>query len=75
MFRDKKSLSMMLLTPIMIPLMILGMSALFESQVNTPVDDYNRIGFNYEMNDIEENLAASMDIKVIHGNTKDLKEK
>lgn len=75
MFRDKKSLSMMLLTPIMIPLMILGMSALFESQVNTPVDDYNRIGFNYEMNDVEENLSASMDIKIVHGNTNDLKEK
>ena len=33
MFRDKKSLSMMLIIPIMIPLLVLGMSALFELKI------------------------------------------
>ena len=75
MFRDKKSLSMMLLMPIMIPLMVLGMSALFNAQMNTPVSDYNRIGFNYEMSDTEKELASNMDIQVISGNTKQLKTK
>ncbi len=31
-FRDKKSLAMMFIIPIMIPLIVLGMSALFESR-------------------------------------------
>ena len=48
MFRDKKSLSMMLIIPLMIPLLVIGMSALFESQVNKSVDEYNKIGFSYE---------------------------
>ena len=30
-FRDKKSLAMMLIIPVLIPLIIIGMSALFES--------------------------------------------
>ena len=59
MFRDKKSLSMMLLIPIMIPLMVLGMSALFNAQMNTPVSEYNRIGFNYEMSSAEKELAST----------------
>ena len=48
MFRDKKSLAMMLILPIMIPLLVLGMSFLFEAQANMPLEDYNKIGFNYE---------------------------
>ncbi|MCI8956701.1 MAG: ABC transporter permease [Eubacterium sp.] len=75
MFRDKKSLSMMLLIPIMIPLMVLGMSALFNAQMNTPVSEYNRIGFNYEMSSAEKELASNMDIQVISGSTKELKTK
>lgn len=75
MFRDKKSLSMMLIIPITIPLMILGMSALFESQVNKPVEDYNTIGFNYEMNDTEKEIAKSTNIKVVYGDTETLKAK
>ena len=31
-FRDKKSLAMMLIIPVLIPLIIIGMSALFESE-------------------------------------------
>ena len=43
-FRDKKSLSMMLVIPFMIPLIIIGMSALFNSEQDKPVTDYNKIG-------------------------------
>lgn len=75
MFRDKKSLSMMLLIPIMIPLMVLGMSALFESQVNKPVTEYNTIGFNYEMSDMEKELAKNSDIKTVFGDTDELQKK
>ena len=48
MFRDKKSLSMMLVIPIFIPLLIIGMSALFENEMNMSITDYNKIGFSYE---------------------------
>ena len=33
-FRDKKSLSMMLIIPIMIPLLVIGMSSFFDYQIN-----------------------------------------
>lgn len=45
MFRDKKSLAMMLILPIMIPLLVLGMSFLFEAQANMPLEDYNKNWF------------------------------
>ena len=73
-FRDKKSLSMMLIIPIFIPLLVFGMSALFESQVNKDVNEYNRIGFSYDLSTEEEALAKEMDIKVISGTEKELKE-
>lgn len=75
MFRDKKSLSMMLIIPIMIPLLVIGMSALFEMQMNKSVDDYNKIGFNYEMNESEKQLAKQTNINVVFGSEKELKEK
>ena len=65
MFRDTKSLAMMLIIPIMIPLLIFGMSALFESQINMPVTSYNKIGFSYELSDEEKDLASLMNIDVI----------
>ena len=75
MFRDKKSLSMMLIMPIMIPLMILGMSALFEAQMNKPVEEYNTIGFNYEMSTAEKEIAKSTNIKAVYADTETLKTK
>lgn len=72
MFRDKKSLSMMLILPIMIPLLVVGMSALFESQVNKPVEDYNKIGFNYEMNEVEKSIINEVGIEVVNGSEKEL---
>ena len=49
LFRDKKSLSMMLIIPIFIPLIMLGMSALFESQTEKDINEYNTIGFAYNL--------------------------
>lgn len=66
MFNDKKSLSMMLIIPIMIPLLVIGMSALFESQINKPLTEYNQIGFNYEMSEEEEKLAEDSGINVVY---------
>ena len=61
-FRDKKSLAMMLIIPIFIPLMVIGMSALFNSETNKDVTTYNKIGFNYELSDIELEIINSLEI-------------
>lgn len=75
LFRDKKSLSMMLIIPIMIPLLVLGLSALFESQTNKPLEEYNTIGFNYELSDIEKDIAKDLNINVVYDDDNNLKEK
>ena len=63
-FRDKKSLAMMLIIPVLIPALVIGMSALFASEVNKPIDDYNRIGFNYKLSEVEKALAKEYNIIV-----------
>ena len=75
LFRDKKSLAMMLIIPIFIPLLVIGMSALFEAQVSKDVDEYNKIGFAYEMSDVEKRMAEEMYIEIITGNEEELKQK
>ena len=75
LFRDKKSLAMMLVIPIFIPLLVIGMSALFESQVSKYVSEYNKIGFAYEMTETEKSIAEEMNIEIINGNEEELKEK
>ena len=75
LFRDKKSLAMMLIIPIFIPFLIIGMSALFESQSNMSIEEYNKIGFAYEMSDIEKNIAEEMHIEIINGPEDKIKQK
>ena len=75
LFRDKKSLAMMLVIPIFIPLLVVGMSALFESQVNKNVEEYNKIGFAYDMSDEEKNIASQMNISVVNGTEEELNKK
>lgn len=75
LFRDKKSLAMMLVIPIFIPLLVIGMSALFESQISKDVSEYNKIGFAYEMTDVEKSIADEMDIEIVNGNDEELKQK
>lgn len=74
MFRDKKSLSMMLVIPIMIPLLVIGMSALFESQMNKPVEEYNKIGFDYPLSEIEVSITKQLQIEVIQKEKETLKQ-
>ena len=75
LFRDKKSLSMMLIIPIFIPLIMLGMSALFESQTEKDINEYNTIGFAYNLSEAEKSIAKKMDIKVVEDKEDELKEK
>lgn len=75
LFRDKKSLAMMLVIPIFIPLLIIGMSALFEKQTNKEVENYNKIGITYDMTDKEKEIAKEMKIDMIKGTEEELKQK
>lgn len=75
MFRDKKSISMMLIIPILIPVLIIGMSALFESEINKPIEDYNKIGFSYELDDVEKEIISNIKIDAIFDTEDNLKEK
>lgn len=56
-FRDKKSLAMMLIIPFMIPLLVIGMSALFDSQIKESLEGSSKIGFNYPLSEIELEIA------------------
>lgn len=75
LFRDKKSLAMMLVIPIFIPLLVIGMSVLFESQMNVDTNEYNKIGFAYQLSETEKSIAKEMGIDVVESTTKKLKAK
>lgn len=73
LFRDKKSLAMMLIAPLLIPAIIFGMSAIFESTANKSISEYNKIGFNYELSDVEKAIAKELQIEVVEKNEEELK--
>lgn len=74
-FRDKKSLTMMLIVPIMIPLIIIMMSAFFDYQMDSDTNKYNKIGFTYDLSTEEIEINKSLDIDAVTGSEKDLKTK
>lgn len=75
MFRDKKSLAMMLVIPIFIPLLVIGMSALFEMQMTQDPSEYNLIGFDYELSEVENNIIQELNINPVIGTEEELKQK
>lgn len=75
MFRDKKTMSLMLIVPFMIPLIVLGMSYLFDSEVNQKQDEYKKIGFSYKLSSEEKEIAKSLKIKIYEDNIDSLKKK
>lgn len=75
MFRDKKTMSLMLIVPFMIPLLVLGMSYLFDSEVNQKQDEYKKIGFSYKLSSEEKEIAKNLKIKIYEDNIDSLKNK
>lgn len=73
-FRDKKSLTMMLIIPFMIPLIVIGFSALFNDQADKQENKYNKIGFAYELNDTEEEIIKILKIQSTVGSLKEVKK-
>ena len=74
-FRDKKSLAMMLIIPIMIPIILIFMSYIFDTTVDKDVNSYNKIGFNYSLSTQEKELSKNMNINIIDGNKEELDKK
>lgn len=74
LFRDRKSLLMMLIIPVFIPFLIIGMSALFEMQISKGIEEYNHIGFAYKLSETEKSIAENMNIVVVQGSENDLKK-
>lgn len=73
-FRDKKSLAMMLIIPIMIPLIVIGISYLFEAESNKDIKEYNQIGFTYKLNNDEKRLLKELKVDYKEGDTKKIKK-
>lgn len=69
--RDKKSLMMMLLTPLMIPLVIFMFSFVYDSMIKDDNIDKYQIGINYNMNSIEQDIIKDMDFETKYYSTKD----
>ena len=57
-FRDKKSLIMMCIMPIIIPIFIIAMSYMFVSE-SSEVKDFNKVGFNYDFVEKEKEIAKA----------------
>ncbi|MBQ8131512.1 MAG: hypothetical protein IJ193_03385, partial [Bacilli bacterium] len=55
--RDKKSLLMMLVGPIMIPVFILLMSSVYDSIIDDTEKEKTMIGINYELNEVEKSIV------------------
>ena len=69
--RDRKSLMMMLLTPLMIPLFIFMFSFVYDQIMSGDTFDKYQIGINYNLNTTEENIINNMDFETIYYETKE----
>ena len=74
-FRDKKSLAMMLVIPIMIPIILIFMSYIFDTTIDKDVNTYNKIGFNYSLSEQEKEMTKNMNINIIDGKKEELDKK
>ena len=69
--RDKKSLLMMALTPLFIPIFVILMSYMYETLTNNADEDKYTIGINYNLSTIEKEL---LDDRIEVVNYKDINE-
>lgn len=69
--RDRKSLMMMLLTPLMIPLFIFLFSFVYDSMMNKNNTDKYLIGINYNMDSIQEDIIKDMNFETKYYETQE----
>ena len=63
--RDKKSLAMMFLMPLMIPVFIFLMSFIYDDMDNSLKESVYSVGVNYTMNANEKEIASQLSLNVI----------
>lgn len=67
--RDKKSLMMMLCTPLLIPVFIFFFSYFYDTLLDDNNVNYYNIGTNYVLNNVEKELFKELNLKEYYGNT------
>ena len=68
--RDKRSLVMMLLTPLMIPAFIIFFSYLYNGMINN-TETY-KVGINYNLNSVEQSIIDELPLEIIYKNEDEL---
>lgn len=61
--RDKKSLLMMLVAPIMIPIFIFLFSQVYDTMLQENPDETYVIGINYKLNDVEKKIVNELKLE------------
>lgn len=74
-FRDKKSLAMMLIIPFMIPLLLIGFSYIFEDEMDSPEEKTYKIGFTYTLSDVEKSIIDNMNIEPVSVSLEEAKKR
>lgn len=69
--RDKKSLLMMIITPLTIPLFIVGYSYLFQEIENKGEDSKYVVGVNYNLNDTENEIIKKLEFETKYYDNKE----
>lgn len=68
--RDKKSFLIILLMPFILPVFVLGMSALYEIILNNP-DERFQVGTNYDLNSNEKSIISEINLDMSKYDSKD----
>ncbi|OLA34221.1 MAG: hypothetical protein BHW38_04830 [Firmicutes bacterium CAG:321_26_22] len=72
--RDKKSLLMMAITPLFIPIFVILMSYIYEELTVNKEDKTYQIGVNYELSSTERELLSDEVKYTVYSSSKELKE-
>ena len=72
--RDKKSLLMMAITPLFIPIFVILMSYIYEELTVNKEDKTYQIGVNYELSSTEKELLSDEVKYTVYSNSKELEE-
>lgn len=73
--RDKKSLAMMFILPMLIPVLIFFMSFMYEDLMDSVEETEYNIGINYELNSIEKEIISQTTLNVINYKNKEEMQK
>jgi len=64
--RDKKSLFMMFITPLFIPIFVFFFSYMFDTMMEKVENDTYAVAVNYELTDIEKELTETLRLDIVY---------